>query len=210
MRRLRSLSNFFLQESLQFPKTLQAYNKQTNHIRELDVFIETLARHPKIRTELMAIRSNIIHETFTSDFLLRLNNELDVYEERIYKKNPTFTFEDTLEKGLIHFQECHTQLHSLSGEEKSKTLHKLRIHFKDVRYLFEFFDQMNLLQAESYIEASKAIQNTLGKIQDTKNQIQWLKRLAVKSPELNLQRMITSKKKTLKELKGTIRSAQTL
>jgi len=206
MRKLRSLTKFFADENLQFPNTLKAYIRQTNEIRELDVFIETLEKYPKIRSELMILRSKKIAEIFTSDFTEKLTSELVSYSQLLYRKNPAFSSESTIDKVLNHFKECQSKFMALDQNEKSKTLHKLRIRFKDARYIFEFLDQMGLLQSSVYIETCKQTQNNLGVIQDTKNQIQWLKHLASENPTLHLEKIIAARKRKLKKLKGTIQS----
>lgn len=206
IRKVRALSKFFLPESLHFPKTLQSAIKQTNEIRELDVLSEMLEKYPDLREAVFSKRMKRGETVFNEAFCDLIVHHLDDYTHQLLDTNLSVSAEETVSRTLRHYDRCMKQLHSLGKNERSVYLHKLRIKFKIARYALEFLKFAEMKPSDHFIENCKCSQDRLGKIQDLKTHMKWLKEFARENPSLPFEKVIASKKRMLKKLKGTIRS----
>lgn len=202
IRKIRSISKLLLDTDLVFPPMLKEGVKATNDLRELDVLIASLDKYPKIRKELLRYQPKLFEERLNDLFSAALLQNLEDYYTLIFEADPPIFREIAVQKILTHYQHCLDELNALTGDEKPKDLHKLRIKFKDARYGFEFLDFTELHPSAELIDYCKVMQERLGKVQDYVNQLDWLETFAAENPALNLAELIENRSKKLKKLKN--------
>lgn len=209
LRRIRSLAKLLLGKSIPFPKILKAAMQETNSIRELDVLISSLSRskYPKLSKHLSKLRKQSAKTLFTSTYLNKTLSLLDEYSNLLLESNPNFLSEILIQKVLTHYQHCLDSYLALETNADPKTLHRLRIEFKDARYGFEFLEISDLHHCKEVIAHCKQLQNSLGAIQDTVNQIDLLKKIYQQYPLAETKELLQKRKKELQKLKDTTRSA---
>lgn len=208
LRRIRSLVKLLLDKSIPFPKILKAAMQETNSIRELDVLISSLSRskYPKLSKHLSKLRKQNAKTLFTSTYLDKALSLLDEYSNLLLESNPNFLSEILIQKVLTHYQHCLDSYLALETNADPKTLHRLRIEFKDARYGFEFLEISDLHHCKEVISHCKQLQNSLGAIQDTVNQIDLLKKIYQQYPLPETKELLQKRKKELQKLKDTTRS----
>lgn len=205
LRQTRSLSKLFLESAIQFPEPLKTVVKATNPIRELDVLMNTLSssEYPKLLKQLSKIRKNTLKTLFTPKFIRQTSSLLDEYYALISQGDPHFISEILVQKVLTHYQHCLSTYKSLEEDTKPKTLHRLRIAFKDARYGFEFLELSDIHKSRKLIQHCKQMQTRLGAVQDTLNQVEWLEKLYGSHPSSALKELLQKQTKALKKLKDT-------
>jgi CHAD domain-containing protein len=208
LRRIRSLVNLFLAKSVPFPKILKLAMQETNPIRELDVLIDSLSRskYPKLFKYLLKLRKNSVKTLFTQKYIDNTLALIDEYSNLLSESNPDFLSEILIQKVLTHYQHCLDSYLALEADADPKTLHRLRIEFKDARYGFEFLEISDLHHCTEVISHCKQLQNTLGAIQDTVNQIDLLKKIYREFSSSEVKELLQKQKKALKKLKETTQS----
>ncbi len=207
LRRVRSLVKLFLND-LPFPKILKTAMQETNSVRELDVLIRSLRRskHPKLFKYLSKLRKTSAKTIFTPNYTDKTLSLMDEYSLLISQNDPHFLPEILIQKVLTHYQHCIDSFSALQRDSDPKTLHRLRIEFKDARYGFEFLEIAGIHQCQEVILHCKQLQNTLGAIQDTVNQIDLLKKIYQGYPADEVKDLVRKRKKELQILKDTTRS----
>ncbi|MBD3799006.1 MAG: CHAD domain-containing protein [Epsilonproteobacteria bacterium] len=208
LRRVRSLVKLFVTTSLPFPKTLKRAMQETNTIRELDVLLGSLSRskYPKLVKHLVKLRKNSSKNLFTPKYIETTLLLIDEYSALLSECNPDFLSEILIQKVLTHYQHCLNSYLALEVDSNPKTLHHLRIEFKDARYGFEFLEIADLHHCQEAISHCKQLQNSLGALQDALNQIDLLKKIYQQLPEPEVKELLQKHKKELQKLKETIRS----
>jgi CHAD domain-containing protein len=205
LRRIRSLVKLFLEGDIPFPKTLKIAMQETNPIRELDVLIDSLSRskYPKLYQHLSKLRKKSAKKLFTQQYSDKTLFLIDEYSNLVAESNPNFISEILIQKVLTHYQHCLDSYLALESNADSKTLHRLRIEFKDARYGFEFLEISDLHHCTEVISHCKQLQNTLGAIQDTVNQITLLKKINLDFPSSEAKELLQKQKKGLQKLKAS-------
>ena len=208
LRRIRSLVKLFLKDSIPFPKILKTSMQDTNSIRELDVLIGSLSRskYPNLFKHLSKLRKQSFKALFTPAYLNKTLSLIDEYSNLLSQNNPALIYEILIQKVLTHYQHCLDSFLALESNANSKTLHRLRIEFKNARYGFEFLDISDLHHCTEVITHCKQLQNALGAIQDTVNQIDLLKKVYQEFPSSEVKELLQKQKKELQKLKDTTRS----
>lgn len=203
LRRVRSLIKLFLDDSIPFAKTLKTMMKATNTIRELDVLLNSISpsQFPKLFKQLSKHRQEIFQTLFSPKFLHQILLLLDESSDYFFQNDSHFISEIFMQKVLTHYQHCLNTYESLEKNAKPKTLHHLRIQFKDARYGFEFLEIADIHEGKEIIEHCKKLQNSLGAIQDAVNQIKLLKKT-------HHEYHISEIKELLKQRKGALKKLQ--
>lgn len=205
LRQIRSLSKLFLDDTIPFPEPLKAAVKATNPIRELDVLMGTLSssEYPKLLKQLSKIRKNTLKSLFTPKFVRQTSLLLDEYYDQVSQVDFHIIPEILVQKVLTHYQHCLSTYESLDEDAKPKTLHRLRINFKDARYGFEFLNVSDIHKSQKIIQHCKQMQTSLGAVQDALNQVEWLEKLYQSHPSSALKELLQKQTKALKKFKGT-------
>lgn len=205
LRQIRSLSKLFLDDTIPFPNALKAAVKATNPIRELDVLISTLSslEYPKLLKQLSKIRKNTFKSLFTPKYVRQTSLLLDEYYDQVSQIDLHVIPEILVQKVLTHYQHCLSTYKSLEEDAKPKTLHRLRISFKDARYGFEFLNVSDIHKSQKIIQHCKQMQTSLGAVQDALNQVEWLETLYQSHPSPALKELLQKQTKALKKLKNT-------
>ncbi len=208
LRRIRSLVKLFLGKTIPFPKILKTAMQETNSIRELDVLIDSLShsKYPKLYKHLSKQRKQSFTMIFTPVYLTKTLLLIEEYYTLIAESNPDFISEILIQKVLTHYQHCLDSYLTLQSDADPKTLHRLRIEFKDARYGFEFLEISDLHHCAEVITHCKQLQNTLGAIQDSVNQIDLLKKVYQEFPSSEVKELLQKQKKELQRLKDTTQS----
>lgn len=211
LRQVRSLCELFLADTIQFPEPLKATIKATNPIRELDVLIDSLSssEYKKLLKQLSKIRKNTFETLFTPDFVEKTSFLLDEYYNLIAQTDLQLISEILIQKVLTHYHHCISTYKSLETDAKPKTLHRLRIKFKDARYGFEFLDISGIHKCQRIILHCKQMQTSLGAVQDGLNQVEWLEKLYQNNPSSALKELLQKQTKALKKLTNTTLSDRT-
>jgi CHAD domain-containing protein len=208
LRRIRSLVKLFLSGDISFPKILKNAMQETNSIRELDVLIGSLKRskYPKLFKHLTKLRKQSVTALFSSQYPDKTLLVIEEYSSLLTQNDPDFISEIIIQKVLTQYQHCLDSYLTLESDADSKTLHHLRIEFKDARYGFDFLEISDLHQCSEVIAHCKELQNSLGAIQDTVNQIDLLKKIYQEFPSSEVKELLQKQKKDLQKLKDTTRS----
>lgn len=209
LRHIRSLVKLFTNDTVPFPKPLKEVMKATNPIRELDVLLGSLSpsHSPKLFKHLTKLRQESFTTLFTPEFAAQTLLLLEEYATLLHQSNPRFIPEIMIQRVLTQYQHCLDTYHTLEPGTKSKTLHRLRIEYKDARYGFEFLEISDLHPCRELILLCKQRQNQLGAVQDAANQIKWLKKLIHEFPSPEVKEILRKRKKALQRLKDTTQQA---
>lgn len=205
LRRVRSLVKLFFDDLLPFPEALKTIMKVTNPIREFDVLLNSLTpiQYPKLFKQLSKLRKESFKTLFTPEFIHQTLLVMDEYSDLLSQANVNFISEILIQKVLTHYQQCLETYTALESDAKPKQFHQLRIKFKDARYGFEFLEISEIHKCRAIILRCKKMQNELGAVQDTVNQVKWLKNFYQEYPSSEAKELLRKRKKVLKELKHT-------
>jgi len=203
IRRSRSLLKLFQPNAYAFNAILKELAQKTNELRELDVFLDSLdpIAYPKLSKKIRKYRKKrfveICNDTFnqtTIKKLRQLHDEIQVLSLPNKKKELIESTEKFYSEGLRAF-------HDLHKDTSNEALHELRIKFKTSRYALEFLHRCNLRNKRKDIEECKQIQDHLGEVQDTANQIDWLEHFCESNPCKECRQLIKERKAYLNLLK---------
>lgn len=210
MRCVRSLLKIYVGESAPFPPFLKQLLKQTNNLRELDVLLSTIkrTRYPKTHKKLRALRKEYFRSTFTDTLKYEAIRELEKYYQELYTLNPDAEPLQWISITEEHYQKCSHEYRTFPQSATQNELHALRIRFKTARYALEFLNESGLSDEKEKINECKLYQDTLGAIQDTYNQVSWLKNFYKQYPTPELKKLIRKHRKYLNNLKATRVSTQ--
>ena len=208
LRRIRSLIKLFFDDSVPFTKSLKTMMKATNTIRELDVLLKSIssAQLPKLFKQLSKHRQKIVQTLFTPAFVHQTLLLLDESSDYFFQNDSYFISEILMQKTLTHYQHCLDTYESLEKNTKSKTLHHLRVQFKNARYGFEFLEIADIHEAKEIIEHCKTVQNSLGGIQDAVNQIKLLKQMRREYHTSEIKELLKQRKNSLEKLQKSHKS----
>ncbi len=205
LRQTRSLVKLFLEDSIPFPQPLKEAIKATNPIRELDVLMDSISstEYPKLLKQLSKIRKDTFTTLITPEFVAHVSTLLDEYYDLISQSSHSIIPEILIQRVLTHYQHCLDTHKSLQENATPKTLHRLRIEFKNARYGFEFLDSSDIHASEKLIQHCKQMQNELGSIQDAVNQGEWLEKFSKSHPSSAMKELLKKQIKALKKIKDT-------
>lgn len=208
LRRIRSLIKLFLDDSVPFTKSLKTMMNATNTMRELDVLLNSIssAQFPKLFKQLSKHRQKIVQTLFTPAFVHQTLLLLDKSSDYFFQNDSYFISEILMQKTLTHYQHCLDTYESLEKNTKSKTLHHLRVQFKNARYGFEFLEIADIHEAKEIIEHCKTVQNSLGGIQDAVNQIKLLKQMRREYHTSEIKELLKQRKNSLEKLQKSHKS----
>lgn len=203
IRRSRSLLKLFMPDAYAIAAVLKEIVQKTNELRELDVFLTTVdsQKYPQLTKEIKTFRDNrfetIWSETFKNEIIIALHKLYDELLEMdidLQKDTLVKTAEEFYAESLRFF-------HDLPSNESDEKLHDLRIRFKISRYALEFLNESGLYNERNKIKECKRIQNHFGNIQDTVNQLQWLKHFCEQHPSKECSKLTKERRHNLKTLK---------
>lgn len=169
-------------------KTLKVLQQETNEMRDLDVFLEALLAYKNrldavYLAEFEALQTRILKEkeaayaqfehTFTLSLQAQLFDELNALhndeklclaksDEKLFKHIHAI-IEKRLKKIAKHSKK-------LSVQTPNEQFHKLRLHYKKLRYTCD------ALSLKAFAKSFKPIQSAFGKVQDKNTQIERIKR----------------------------------
>ncbi len=208
LRKIRSLNKLFVETPHPYLKFLKTTMESTNTLRDLDVLLESLSRSrtPAIVKTLAKQRKNRFDALFTPTYIDKTLIIIDAYSTALMEEENFLLSDVLIQKVLNHYEHCLESYLALKKGADPKTLHQLRIRFKDARYGFEFLEISGIHHCQELIVHCKEFQTLLGAIQDKVNQITLLKELSKESPSLELEELIKKEKKKLQKLKETTQS----
>jgi CHAD domain-containing protein len=208
LRKIRSLNKLFVDKPLPYLHFLKTTMESTNTLRDLDVLLGSLSRSrtPSIVKALTKQRKNRFSALFTPTYIDKNLLIIDEYSQVLMEENSVLLSDMVIQKVLTHYEHCLESYLALPKDADPKTLHRLRIRFKDARYGFEFLEISGIHYAKEVMEHCKEFQTLLGAIQDKVNQINLLKELYKEAPTLELDDLIKKEKKKLRRLKETTQS----
>lgn len=203
LRRVRSLLKLYVEDSAAFPPLLKNSVKQTNVLRELDVLLSTIRpkNYPKTFKLLSILRQKHFHSIVTDTFKHDVIHALHRYYDDLYGMKQDSKSKQWVKTTEEFYRTCVSEYSELSEDATKKELHALRIKFKAARYSLEFLSESTLADEDEKINKCKMYQDILGTIQDTFNQVSWLKKIYKEYPTKELEKLIRKRKKKLKSLK---------
>jgi CHAD domain-containing protein len=203
LRRIRSLIALFAPDYYAFSDSLKLLFKQTNTLRELDVFLAGLdaARYPGLAKKITTYREKCFatlwkkkrarHFDATLRFLYGEIANLQIHEDaQVFIALTHRYYADTF-KALEQLEKTHT----------NKKMHTLRIAFKNLRYALEFLHDQGLENHTEHIRRCKVVQDHLGLIQDASNQLDWLETYCDRHPSKECKALIAERISARKKLK---------
>jgi CHAD domain-containing protein len=178
----------------------------TNPLRELDVLLGSLTpcKYPKLSKQLLKLRKKMFTALFTPEFIEYIFSTMDEYATMLSEYHSNLILDSMKQKVLTHYHHCLNQYHTIKSDSPAKKLHRLRIDFKDARYGLEFLQRSGMVECEEMIHHCKQLQNILGELHDTLNQVQWLKKFQHKHPSLEAKKLLQKRKKFLKKMRKQI------
>lgn len=209
LRRVRSLITLFLSPQIAFPKELKSALKSTNPLRELDVLIGTInpLKYPNTHKYAMRMRAEILSAIMSLDFYEHTLRLLRSFYQLCNEISSCPEDAAMIAITEMHFKKCLEDYASLSSQTPASDLHKLRVQFKIVRYGLEFLNTANIQEEHERIALCKSIQDKFGAIQDSKNQVSWLKKIYRLHHSQETKKLLQRRKKRLAALINTNRSA---
>ncbi|MGR5236013.1 CHAD domain-containing protein [Vibrio alfacsensis] len=201
LRRARSLC-LLLKEALPpfelsiLKPNLKLLMKQTNQLRDLDVFMLGKAAYfamlPKREASLNKVFAHIEARQHVEQSRVRfwlqsdgyqktgvlLNNSLNraISNDADTLQNSTLSFSNG--KVLNHFKKVIKASKKLSPTSPDDAIHRLRIECKKLRYLLEYFSDLYTdARHNSNIKHLKHLQNSLGDFNDTSSQLAFFRQL---------------------------------
>ena len=203
IRRSRSLLRLYLPEYYALHEVLRSIVRQTNILRELDVFTASVDPHdyPKLVKMLQAYRSEQFESVLTEQFRKQTRSTLTKLYDDLTELNPALPVEELIDAAEKHFDGCLAGYNTLTKKSSEEELHELRIRFKISRYALEFLDQSALHSEQEKIKSCKKIQDHLGAVQDASNQFHFLKSFCRSHLIHECRRLLKARKSQLKQLK---------
>ncbi|WP_038886676.1 CHAD domain-containing protein [Vibrio rotiferianus] len=204
LRRIRSLSQLLKDVLPSFERHLLARNlrilmKQTNYLRDLDVFVAEkssyLDKQLKYQRALTSIFDHIQHsreveQKRVSDWLetdcyrktcVIIENSLHRASVHESLETEMGTLEYANQKISLHAGKIYKLSRKLGTQSSDDDIHKLRIECKKLRYLLDFFTNLYPKKAHNQnIHQLKLMQNRLGDFNDSVTQIAFLSSLKSK------------------------------
>lgn len=193
VRSLRSIClefHAFLEEKRRhrLENILKALQKQTNNMRDLDVFLEDIQRYKigvlpscvdAFSTLEVSIKAEkeeayrLFEATYTKSYKEKLLDELRTIQkdEKLYMQKSSETtcqqMRAILKKRLKKIIKAS---YTLQLDSPNEQFHKLRLHYKKLRY------NADAIKLSQFSKSFKGIQNAFGRVQDKNTQIERLKR----------------------------------
>lgn len=204
LRRIRSLSQLLKDVLPSFERHLLARNlrilmKQTNYLRDLDVFVAEkssyLDKQLEYQGALTSIFDHIQHsreeeQKRVSDWLetdcyrktcVIIENSLQRASVHESLETEMGTLEYANQKISLHAGKIYKLSRKLGTQSSDDDIHKLRIECKKLRYLLDFFTNLYPKKAHNQnIHQLKLMQNRLGDFNDSVTQIAFLSSLKSK------------------------------
>ncbi|MDP3466398.1 MAG: CHAD domain-containing protein, partial [Sulfuricurvum sp.] len=202
----RSLLQLYASNTILFPQTIKTFLKETNLLRELDVFLLSINQKSdkKVFKQLTSLRNKHYKALFTEESKTQIFQSLNDFYDFLTNLNPSFNTEKLIRIAHEDYDE-NVRLYSILPQPASKKeLHTLRIRFKISRYALEFLHDSALEDTHVQLEESKRFQDTLGEIHDLYNQIKLLKKLHHENPSKELKELLSERKKMLKRSKSPV------
>jgi CHAD domain-containing protein len=203
IRRSRSLLRLYLPEYYALQEILRGIVKQTNILRELDVFIASVdtAAYPDVVRILHEYRNEQFDLYLTDAFLARSIAALHKLYDTLCDINPDIATEVLIETAESHTAESLQSYNDLPPKASDKVLHQLRIRFKISRYAMEFLHHSALHEERETIRTCKKIQDHLGEVQDAFNQLKLLKHFYRTHRSKECKKLLKERKAQLAELR---------
>ena len=207
LRRFRSVLDAYTDHMYALDAVAKSMLNATNPLRETDVFLSSIdAEHfPNLYRSVEKFKtkqySKIWKPKTRSRFDLALEAlirdlssvKLDVSDKRLLKRA------DALHKKA---KEKHGKLTEHSEETQ---IHHVRIAYKQVRYVLEFLQEAELLEAKKEIKKVKKILEHFGAVQDAANQLDWLHRFCAEHPSDECESLYKTREETLEQLKKDVK-----
>lgn len=223
---LKSFAIYYETEELEyFNKLLKKSLKLTNKKRDMDVYLECLDDYIKHmeksdKKKIKQLKKHLKKEIKKENYLIveylknkRYQKDMLSFQTFILRKQniDNHLKETAIEKvfeNLINnkLDILNSDISNVDKNIPTKELHKLRIEFKEFRYLLEaYLDTCQVEDIDTFIEQLKTIQDMFGKLQDISTQIINLKSFIKENEEINLKifkkllKHIKQKRKDIKE-----------
>lgn len=202
LRRVRALLKLYFPDAKLFPKSLKGLIRQTNTLRELDVFVHSLdpERHKHPLKSLSRYRSDEYKALFADEFTSSLYHLLDTLYDDLLRQNLFLDPESMITVAQDHYAQSTFAYAELSADATPQERHKLRIRFKISRYGLEFLNESGVKNEAEMISECKRLQARLGEMQDLFNQIEWLGEFCADHPNPEFEELLRERKKKLKKL----------
>jgi CHAD domain-containing protein len=203
IRRSRSLLRLYLPEYYALQEVLRSAVRQTNILRELDVFVASVDPdvYPKLVKLLHDYRNEQFDAVLTDHFREQTRHALNRLYDDLTQLNPAIEDERLIVMAEKHFQGCVADYDALTKKSSEEELHELRIRFKITRYALEFLEQSGLHSEKEKIKSCKKIQDHLGAVQDAANQFRFLKSFCETHATKECRQLLKARKGELKHLK---------
>lgn len=203
IRRVRSLLRLYGEGIPPFPVEIKQFVQKTNSVREIDVLLSLINpdKYPRTFKRLRNLRKKQYRASFAPSTLQKIAVLLEHYDEKLSRSEPKSEPLRWIALAETNFHIARISYQSLSKNTPQKELHALRIRFKIARYALEFIDKSGLKGEYEKIAECKMLQEKLGAVQDTFNQLIWLKKIYRKKLVEEIRPLTRKREKSVKKLK---------
>lgn len=204
IRKSRCLLKLFFKKDKKLERTLKKLVRQTNSLRELDIFLLSFSKeaYPSLYESMVIARDNYFHTVWTDEFIKDSINKLNDISNTLLETPCKYTDDELIHLSHKHYKKSKKLFSNIKPKDSSEKLHKIRIHIKKSRYALDFLTKANLSDESNKILKCKQAQDYFGKIQDTSNQIDWLNHFCEESDMDECETLIDNRQKELKDLKS--------
>ncbi|MCK9373440.1 MAG: CHAD domain-containing protein [Sulfuricurvum sp.] len=203
IRRIRSLLRLYGEDIPPFPVEIKQFVQKTNSVREIDVLLSLIRpdKYPKTFKRLRNLRKKQYRLSFDPTALQKITVLVQHYDEKLSRSDPKSEPLRWIALAETNYRIARIGYQSLSKKTPQKELHALRIRFKIARYALEFIDKSGLKGENEKIAECKVLQERLGAVQDTFNQLIWLKKIYRKKLIDEIRTLTRKREKSIKKLK---------
>lgn len=204
IRKSRCLLKLFFKKEKKLERTLKKIVRQTNSLRELDIFLLSFSKeiYPSLYESMVTSRNNYFTTIWTDEFIQNCTDRLSEVSNTLLELPNRYTNKELIHLSHKHYKKSKKLFIGIKPSYSSEKLHKIRIHFKRSRYALDFLTKSNLSDESKKILKCKQAQDYFGKIQDTSNQIDLLQEFCKDGDMEGCEVLIESRKKELKDLKS--------
>jgi CHAD domain-containing protein len=203
LRRFRSVLDAYTEHMYAPDAVAKSLIKVTNPLRETDVFLASIDAdaYPNLYQAVAKYRTRQYRKIWNDSLVQRAEASLEKLVEDISKTKLTTSKKRMIETAEKLYKKARKKHHELTQDSPEPAIHKVRIAYKQARYVLEFLNAAGLIDAQKRIKKVKKTLDHFGAIQDAANQLEWLHRFCSEHPSNECSALYHERKNALKELK---------
>ncbi len=203
LRRFRSVQGAYTEHMYAPDAVAKSLIKVTNLLRETDVFLASIDAdvYPNLYQAVAKYRTKQYQKIWNESLILRTESSLDKLVHDLSEMKLTMSKKRMIKTGEALYRKAEKKHRELTQDSPESAIHKVRLAYKQARYVLEFLNATGLIDAQKRIKKVKKALDHFGAIQDAANQLEWLHRFCSKHPSKECSALYDERKKALKQLK---------